>query len=190
MKTKRIFFAIFFLNISVFCFAQTAKSNSDTRQFIEGADFTQVNRDWNVVAEFKSGLGEVVAFFPVEAINLKTNERVKSLQMDMDVISEIGGRNYNYFKSSWIDLNEIEEFIYFLEQYVIPNLKDKAERKQSTTYIFNSKEISFNFQIRNMIRKISIYLKDNGTTDTEHYFWTETQVSKIPDLLDVLKRLR
>ncbi len=164
--------------------------NSETRQFIENAEITQINKDWNVKAEFKSGLGEIVSFFPVEAIDLKSNKSVKSLQMDMTVIYQIAGRNYNYFKSSWIDLNEVDEFTLFIEQYVIPNLKDKTEQKQSVTYIFNSREITFSFYIEKSNRRISIYLKDNGSTDNEHYFWTESQVSKIPELLTTLKAIK
>jgi len=171
-------------------YAQKPKQNSETRQFIDNAEITQINKDWNVKAEFKSGLGEVVSFFPVEAIDLKSNSKVKSLQMDMTVIYQIAGRNYNFFKSSWIDLNEVNEFIVFIEQYVIPNLKDKTERKQSVTYIFNSREITFSFYIEKSNRRISIYLKDNGNTDNEHYFWTESQVSKIPELLSMLKEIK
>jgi hypothetical protein len=96
----------------------------------------------------------------------------------------------NYFKSSWIDLNEVDEFILFIETYVIPNLKEKTERKQSVTYIFNSREITFSFYIEKSSRRISIYLKDNGNTDNEHYFWTESQVNKIPDLFTMLKEIK
>ncbi|MDQ6531817.1 hypothetical protein [Flavobacterium sp. LHD-85] len=166
------------------------KKNSETRQFIDNAEITQINKDWNVKAEFRSGLGEVLSFFPVEAIDLKSNNKIKALQMDMTVIYQIAGRNFNYFKSSWIDLDEIDEFVLFIEQYVIPNLKDKTEKKQSTTYIFNSREITFSFNIEKTSRRVSIYLKDNGITDNEHYFWTETQVGKIPELLTMLKEIK
>lgn len=187
--TKILFTFLFFLIVSI-NYAQKEKSNSETRKFIDNAEITQINKDWNVKAEFKSGLGEVVAFFPVEAIDLKSNNKIKSLQMDMTVLYQIAGRNFNYFKSSWIDLNEVDEFILFIEQYVVPNLKDKTERKQSTTYIFNSREITFSFYIEKSSRRISIYLKDNGITDNEHYFWTESQVSKIPELLTMLKEIK
>ena len=110
--------------------------------------------------------------------------------MDMSVLNQTAGRTNNYFKSSWIDLSEVDEFIAFLEQYVVPNLKNKIEEKKSTTFIFNSKEITFNFNIEKSVRRISIYLKDNGITDNEHYFWTETQMNKIPDLLNVLKQIK
>ncbi|MBE8723696.1 hypothetical protein [Flavobacterium hungaricum] len=190
MKFKKLLSTFLLLSIVTLNYAQKPKQNSETRQFIENAEITQINKDWNVKAEFRSGLGEVLSFFPVEAIDLKSTNKVKSLQMDMTVIYQIAGRNYNYFKSSWIDLNEVDEFITFIEQYVIPNLKDKTERKQSTTYIFNSREITFSFYIEKNARRISIYLKDNGITDNEHYFWTESQVNKIPELLTMLKEIK
>lgn len=183
---KNIRLAIFFLTIFLgnISFAQQPK-NSNTRTFIDGAEFTQVNRDWNLKADFRSGAAEVVSFFPIEVIDLKTNSKIKALQMDMLINSQ--GEN---FKTRWIDLNELDEFIYFLEQYVVPNLKDKVENKQSTTYIYNSQEIRFSFYIGKNSKRISIYLKDLGVTDYDNYFWTETQVNKIPDLLNVLKQLR
>lgn len=172
---------LFLFVMSLSCYGQKEKNNSETRKFIDNADYTQINRDWNVSAKF-FGIGELVSFFPIESIDLKSNQKVKSLQMDMTL--------NGYFKSSWIDLNEVNEFIYFLEQYIIPNLNDKIENGQSVTYIFNSKEITFTFYIAQYSKKISIYLKDNGIIDYEHYFWTETQVNKIPYLLAVLKQLK
>ena len=178
-------FAIFLL---LFAITQnySQDKNSEARQFIENAEITQINKDWNVKAEFKSGLDEIVSFFPIEIIDLKSNRKIKSLQVDMT----LKYHGNNDFKSSWIDLNEVDEFILFIEQYVIPNLKDKTEQNQSTTYIFNSKEIMFSFYIQKNSRRISIYLKDNGITDYGHYFWTETQVGKIPDLLTMLKKIK
>jgi len=183
MKFNKVLITFLFISIISISYAQKEKPNSVTRQFIENAEITQINKDWNVKAEFKSGLNEVVSFFPVEAIDLKSNTKIKSLQMDMSLAN-------NYFKSSWIDLNEVDEFMLFIETYVIPNLKEKTERKQSTTYIFNSREITFSFYIEKSTRRISIYLKDNGVTDNEHYFWTESQVSKIPELFTMLKEIK
>ena len=192
MKFNKKLFTFLMLSIVIITYAQKQKPNSETRQFIDNAEITQINKDWNTKAEFKSGIGEVVSFFPVEAIDLKSNNKVKSLQMDMTVKygNGIMGQNNIYFKSSWIDLNEVDEFIVFIEQYVIPNLKDKTERNQSVTYIFNSREITFSFYIEKSTRRISIYLKDNGSTDNEHYFWTESQVNKIPELLTMLKEIK
>ncbi|MBZ4034497.1 hypothetical protein K6T82_06950 [Flavobacterium sp. 17A] len=179
-----------FLLLLVVTINYSQNKNSETRQFIDNADITQINKDWNVRAEFKSGIGEIVSFFPVEAIDLKSNNKIKSLQMDMTVTPQFLGKGESYFKSSWIDLSEVDEFILFIEQYVIPNLKDKTEKNQSVTYIFNSREITFSFHIEKSSRRISIYLKDNGVTDNEHYFWTETQVGKIPELLKMLKEIK
>jgi len=159
-------------------------NKSEARKFIENAEITQINKDWTVTAEFKSGVGEILSFFPIEIINLKSNNKIKALQMDY------GRSGYTSFRSSWIDLDEIDEFILFIEQFVIPNLKDKTEKKQSTTYIFNSKEIVFRFNIENTTRRISIYCKDNGIVDYNQYFWTETQIGKIPDLLTMLKQIK
>jgi hypothetical protein len=192
MKLNEKLITLLMLLIVTINYAQKQKPNSETRQFIDNAEITQINKDWNIKAEFKSGIGEVVSFFPVEAIDLKSNNKVKSLQMDMTVKygNGITGPNDTYFKSSWIDLNEVDEFILFIEQYVIPNLKDKTETNQSVTYIFNSREITFSFYIGKSSRRISIYLKDNGNTDNQHYFWTESQVSKIPELLTMLKEIK
>lgn len=192
MKFNEKLITFLMLLIVTMNYAQKQKPNSETRQFIDNAEITQINKDWNIKAEFKSGIGEVVSFFPVEAIDLKSNNKVKSLQMDMTVKygNGITGTNSTYFKSSWIDLNEVEEFILFIEQYVVPNLKDKTETNQSVTYIFNSREITFSFYIGKSSRRISIYLKDNGNTDNEHYFWTESQVTKIQELLTILKEIK
>ncbi|MFC0779349.1 hypothetical protein [Flavobacterium sp. HJSW_4] len=180
---------LFILFLLLFAVTQNYSQgkNSETRKFIENAEITQINRDWNIKAEFKSGLSDIVSFFPIEVIDLKSNRKVKSLQLDITLKYHA---NNNNFKSSWIDLNEVDEFIIFLEQYVIPNLKDKTEQNQSTTYVFNSKEIMFSFKIQNSSRRISIYLKDDGVIDYENYFWTETQVGKIPELLKMLKEIK
>ncbi|RZJ71479.1 hypothetical protein [Flavobacterium sp.] len=177
---------IFLIMFSLANYAQETNSNSNTRKFIDNAEFIQVNRDWSVKAQLTSGIGEVVSFFPIEATNLKSNLKIKALQMDMTV----NEGNKPYFKSSWIDLNEIDEFITFLDSYVVPNLNDKTEKKQSTTYIFNTKEIRFSFHIGQNSKRISIFLKDNGSIDNSHYFWTESQNNKIPDLLTILKQIR
>ena len=183
MKFSKLLTTFLLLSLVSINYAQKEKTNSVTRQFIDNAEITQINKDWNVKAEFMSGFGEILSFFPVEAIDLKSNNKIKSLQMDMSLTN-------NYFKSSWIDLNEVDEFILFIEQYVIPNLKSKTEAKQSVTYIFNSREITFRFYIGKSSKRISIYLKDNGSTDNEHYFWTESQVNRIPELLTMLKQIK
>jgi len=44
---------------------------SETRKFIENAETTRVNKDWSLIAEFRSGIGETVEFFPIQIVNLK-----------------------------------------------------------------------------------------------------------------------
>ena len=90
MNNIRTFAIVLLLSTSLY--SQNEKTNSDTRQFINNADFTQVNKDWNVIADFKSGFNESVSFFPVEAIDLKSDSKMRSLQMDMTVLYQIGGR--------------------------------------------------------------------------------------------------
>jgi hypothetical protein len=47
-------FIIFFLSLGLFSKAQQKENlNSDTRKFINGADFTQINKDWNITADFQ-----------------------------------------------------------------------------------------------------------------------------------------
>lgn len=186
---KKNIYKLLLLAIPAIYFSQT-KENSSTRNFIDAAEFTQVSKDWNVTADFKSGLGEIVSFYPVEALNLKNNKKINSLQLDMTVKYDLMGKSRDYFKSSWIDLDEIEEFTEFLEKYVIPNLKDKTDKKQSNTYIFNSREMRMSFYIERNQRRISIYLKDYGVVDNEHYFWTESQVDKVDRLLEMLKKIK
>lgn len=185
-------FTILFVISSYLGFAQnTSNKNSETREFIEEATFTQINRDWTLTAEFESGIGETITFFPVEVIDLKSNKSIKALEMDMNIEYEFMGKKRKYFKSSWIDLDEIDELIIFLESYVMPNLKNILEKKQSKVFVFNSRELKFEFGIEEKDdRKISVYLKDFGSIDDEHYFWTRTQVNKLPKLLEMLKQIK
>lgn len=169
-------------------YSQQTQSNSNTRKFIDNASFTQINEDWNQVVEFKFGSEEIVKFLPTEIINLKTNTKIKSLQMDMnDVIYKSDGEKYYYHKQSWIDIEDINNFIFFIEEYVIPNIKHKTDKKQSVTYIFNSKEIVFNFSIQKNRRSISIYVKDDGIINYDNYFRSFNQSENILKLLAVLK---
>ena len=80
---KNLYFGILFLMISTITFSQNIKSS--TRELIDSAKFTRVNRDWRIIAEFKSGIGETVQFYPIEVINLKTKEKTKALQLDMNI---------------------------------------------------------------------------------------------------------
>jgi len=190
---------ILLLVISNLLIAQN-DSNSIARNLIQNANISMVNRDWTTVATIKSGIGETVSFFPIEITDLKTGQKIKALQVDMNIgcyvfnyynSTKINLDDYQYTRSSWIDLNEIDEFITFIESYVIPRLSNRTEDNKSNTYIFNSKEIVLKFFVndKDSWNKLSVYLKDEGTINEQCYFWTETQIVKTRDLLTVLKTL-
>jgi hypothetical protein len=162
-------------------------SNSSARNLIQNANISMVNRDWTTVATIKSGTGETVSFFPIEITNLKTGQKIKALQVDMS--TKCGG--FAYYKSSWIDVNEIAEFITFIESFVIPRLSTRTADNRSNTYIFNSKEIVLKYLVhdKDSWNRLSVYLKDEGAINEQCYFWTETQIGKLTELLSVLKTL-
>ena len=171
-------------------------SNSIARNLIQNADISMVSRDWTTVATIASGTGETVSFFPIEITDLKTGQIVKAMQVDItnkfDQSKLINLNEIIYTKSSWIDLNEISEFVTFVENYVINRLPIRTENNTSHTYIFNSKEIVLKFSVndKNNYKKLSVYLKEDGVIDEEYYFWTETQIEKTRDLLTVLKSMK
>ena len=78
--------AFLFLPVSLF-----AQNQSSTRDFIDKASILQINKDWTITAEFYSGLGEYVKFYPVEVMDLKSKEARDALQLDMQVRSRVGG---------------------------------------------------------------------------------------------------
>ncbi|MEY2739245.1 MAG: hypothetical protein RL259_1154 [Bacteroidota bacterium] len=162
-------------------------SNSIARNLIQNADISMVSRDWTTVATIASGTGETVSFFPIEITDLKTGQKIKALQVDMT--TKCGGSVF--YRSSWIDVNEIAEFITFIESYVIPKLSSRTTDNRSNTYIFNSKEIVLKFLVhdKNNYNRLSVYLKNEGAIDDNCYFWTETQIGKTRDLLTVLKTI-
>ena len=121
---------------------------SSTRKFIEKAQFTQINKDWNTIANFSSGIGEYVNFYPIEVIDLKTGHKVNALQLDMFI------KNPDLYKTAWVGLDEIDEFIHFIETNVIPNL-DLKFKKKSTEFIFKAKEMTFSYIVDEKRKRIS-----------------------------------
>jgi hypothetical protein len=184
MKKIIVLMMLVFAGINVN--AQKTKDNeeSSTRKFIEQAQFTQINKDWNTIAEFNSGLGEYVNFFPIEVIDLKTKARVNALQLDMYV------KKPEVYKTAWVGLDEVDEFIQFIEANVIPNL-DLKFKKKSTEFIFKAKEMTFSYIVDEKRKRISIWLNNyEKEGQANYYFWTESQVDKIPELLKVLKKIK
>lgn len=173
---------LLFIFISVMCFAQNEQSS--TRKFIDDAQFTKISKDWNTIAEFNSGIGEYVKFFPIEVVNLKSKAKQNALQLDMYI------KKPEVYKTVWVGLDEIDEFINFIETNVIPNL-DLKFKKKSTEYIFKAKEMTFSYLVDEREKRISISLNNyEKEGQLNYYFWTETQVNKIPELLKVLKIIK
>lgn len=174
----------FVILITFLSSAQNVNEESSTRKFIEKAQFTRINKDWSTTAEFKSGIGESVKFYPIEVIDLKNGEKVNALQLDMFI------KNPDIYKTAWVGMDEVEEFITFVEKNVIPNLDLKFKDK-STEFIFKAKEMTFSYFVFEKDKRITIKLNSYDSGEILNYtFWTETQVDKIPRLLEVLKKIR
>lgn len=212
MKTKLLFVAI--LSIGTMGFAQKKQQNqsqtsnrpeqekSDVRIMIEDASITRINKDWSNIAEFKSGIGETVNFYPVQVVDLKSGQIREALQVDMYI--KKGGSNAviagalslnpglmgnDDYMSAWVGLDEINEFIAFIEKSIVPNL-DLRYKKKSSEFIFNAKEITFKYMVDEKRRRLSIILNNYNDIGYPFYFWTEARVDKIGDLLPVLKDIR
>ncbi|WP_322550717.1 hypothetical protein [Flavobacterium psychraquaticum] len=99
-------------------------------------------------------------------------------------------KNPDTFKTVWVGIDEVEEFITFVEKNVIPNLNLKFKDK-STEFIFTAKEMTFSYFVYEKDKKITIKLNSYDNPEILNYtFWTETQVDKIPKLLEVLKKIK
>lgn len=173
---------LFLLIFTSFSFSQNIESS--TRKFIDEAQFTQINKDWTTIAEFKSGIGETVEFYPIEVINLKTGAKTNALQLDMKI------KNPDVFKTAWVGLEEIDEFINFIEENVIPNL-DLKYKDKSSEFIFKANEMTLSYFVYEKNRRLTIKLNSYDDSEFKNYtFWTETQVDKIPRLLEILKIIK
>lgn len=177
-------FAIICLFLSLATFAQKDNIESSTRIFMDQAQFTRVNKDWTTMAEFKSGIGEYVNFYPIEVIDLKNGSKIEALQLDMYI------KNPDVKMTAWVGMDEIDEFISFVEKNVIPNLELKFKDK-SSEFVFKAKEMTLSYFVYEKQRKITIKLNSYDNDEVLNYtFWTETQVEKIPRLLTVLKTIK
>jgi hypothetical protein len=173
--------ALLLLPLTVF-----AQNQSSTRDFIDKASTLQINKDWTITAEFYSGLGEYVKFYPVEVMDLKSRETRDALQLEMH--TKAGAEWVD--AEAWVGLDEVAGLINFVESYVIPNL-DLNLSKKSREFIFESKEMKLSFMVNERKRRISIWLNNYGNDKgSKYYFWTESQINNINYLLMVLKRIK
>lgn len=178
--------------------------NSSTRKFIGQEPEFNFFRDWSYQATFTSGIGEYVKYFPTEIKNLRTNEKIKALQIEMMVkqennavekISSFGLKKKDEVTTfAYIGYDEVEGFITFLEKNVVPNLGAKLNSK-SNEYIYKTKEMVFSYLIYEKERRITIACpivdETNGkSTGKFLYFWTEKNIDDVKDLVKVLKRLK
>jgi len=179
---KNQYLVFLFLILTTISFGQNIESS--TRKFIDDAQFTRINKDWTTIAEFKSGIGEYVNFYPIEVINLKTGEKRNALQLDMYI------KKPEINKTAWIGLEEINEFIAFIEENVIPNLNLRFKDK-SSEFIFKANEMTLSYFVYEKKRRLTIKLNSYDDSEFKNYtFWTETQVDKIPRLLEILKIIK
>lgn len=157
---------------------------SSTRKFIDEAQFTRIDKDWTTIAEFRSGIGESVNFYPIEVTNLKTGEKRSALKLEMYI------KNPGVYKTAWIGMEEINEFINFIEENVIPNL-DLRFKDKSSEFIFKANEMTLFYKVHEKNRRLTIKLNSYDDSEFTNYtFWTETQVYKIPRLLEILKVIK
>jgi hypothetical protein len=191
----------------------SGKKLSEARTLMDNTDIVRINKDWSLVAEFKSGTGEKVEFFPVEVVDPKTGIKMIALQVDLKIRTGGGGglamlgalsgglgglqsmgpamaaaMANNGVASAWVDYDEIDKLIEFIEKIVVPNL-DKKYKKKSSEFIFHSQEMTMRYLIDEDNKRISIIL-NNGEGNTPMYFYTESRAEKIGDLLPILKRVK
>jgi len=179
---KKNILTLLTLLISIYSIGQNIEST--TRKFIDESQYTRINKDWTTTAEFKSGIGEYVKFFPIEVIDLKSGKKMNALQLDMLI------KKPDIYKTAWVGLDEIDDFINFVEKNVVPNL-DMKLKKKSSEFIFNAKEMTLSYFVYEKKRRLTIKLNDYDDSEIKNYtFWTETQVDKIPRLLEVLKLIK
>lgn len=199
---KKIILLLVLTNILITSFAQTVyvDGNSKTRQFIGQETEFNFYRDWSYQAEFTSGIGEYVRFFPVVITNIKSGEKIKALQIEMMVKTDNSSIAKPFAKKGestsfgYIAYEEVDGFINFLEKSVIPNLNSKYAQK-SNEYIFKTKEIVFSYLIYEKERRITIGMPEldvntNAFKGNFLYFWTEKNIDDVAGLVKVLKRLK
>lgn len=191
---KKLFLQITTLFICFFTIAQNKKtevkpenSTSETRTFIDNSEKTRINKDWSLSAEFKSGIGEKVTFFPVQIIDIDTKKTINAIELEMLTIT--GAAPFrpgtSELSSIWIDYDEIDSFIAFIENNIIPNLDVKYKDK-SSEFIFQAKELTLKFLIHEKRQRLTIEINNSNAMP----FWTETQVDNFPKLLPMLKKVK
>ncbi len=205
--------------LGIFAYSQNARKSeiSETRTFIRDAETVRINKDWSLIAEFRSGTGETVQFFPIQIVDLKTGNKKNALQLDLQVKTKglgvagaalgalAGGAGALAGNASaiaagsglvassmtkdglislYVDRDQVNEMILFLEQNILPNL-DTRYKDKSSEFIFTANEIIFKFLIHEKRKRLSIILNDEDSYE----FWTESRAEDIGELVPILKKV-
>lgn len=180
----------FLIIATIFSIVSSAQTKlSEPSLFLERSSYVQINMDETEKASFKSGLGETAEFYPSQIIDLKNNNKINGMQVESRfIIGQQGMSAVMAKESSWIGLEEISDLIVWFESYVIPNLKDAVGKKKAVKYIFNCKELTLKFEIYNKTQYFSVIM--NNTDYPGKFFWTESQVDNIPNVVKSLKYLQ
>ncbi len=209
LSMKKIIFTlscIFLISFYNRAFSQViyVDGYSEARKFVGQEEKFSFFRDWTFQAEFTSGIGEYVRYFPVELKNLKTNEKINALQLDMfikeDKTTSLRRKLNADLKpgelksTAYLSLEEVDAFIVFLEKNVIPNIDIKLSKK-STEFVFKTKEMVFKYEIIEKQKRVIISIPeiDPDTQKNEGsflYFWTERNTDDLPQLVKTLKTIR
>jgi hypothetical protein len=219
---KKLIIILLFMTATITTYSQrrpvqvelSGKKLSEARTLMDNTDLVRVNKDWSLVADFKSSAGEKVEFFPVEVIDQRTGIKMIALQVDLKIktpgnsagllnalsgISSLGSlanaapsvvaaMANDGVISAWVDYDEIDKLISFIELEVVPNL-NKKYKKMSSEFIFHSQEITMRYLIDEDRKRISIIL-NNGEGNTPSYFFTESRADKIGEIVPILKKVK
>ncbi len=184
--------------------ASTAENKKDTPRsdlfkMMEDISFLKIELDESEKAVFKSGTGEYVEFYPIAITDLKTGKYAQGLKIVTEydlqggklggVLSMSKEANIKQVDVGYLDLTEVQELVDFFEKYVNPNLDSDMAKKNTTHYIYSSKEITVRLIIskdRNKTEELFEVLM-NDRPFMNKFFWTKSQVKNIEEVVKTLK---
>jgi len=177
---------LFFVTCTVFA---QERQYSEPSKFIQKSTYVQINMNENEKTLFKSGFNENVSFYPSEIINIKENTKLYGLAIEntyMRVNPELPETIAK--ETAWVAMDEIADLIVWFETYVAPNINEEVYDKKAIQYIFNAKEITFKYEIVNNRQIFTVIF--NNSYFKDKYFWTQSRVKDIPNILKTLKYLQ
>jgi hypothetical protein len=177
--------------VSLLSAQETKDHKSSVRKMVDESEYVMIDLDLSRVAAFYSGIGEYVKFYPMTVTDLKTNKSEKGVLMKMYIYYYLDDNTKKkFYYDAYIGRDEIDDFIAFIEKYVIPNLNATTDsKKQKKIYVFHAKEITMTYLISGKKRQLRIKLNFTEDDPDSYEFWTSTQVKKITELVDLLKKL-